>query len=156
MEKEPKKMGRPTHYSDELADIMCQIIESHPQSDENLCKMYSFFPAEVSTLWYWRNKHEYFKSAYLRAKELQIENRLENLVKECDDRDQDFREHGGRLYANNVRGNLMRAKMGFLQWHAACIDPEKYGSKKLEDKIDDVKHDLIDIKARVEKNRDRL
>ncbi len=147
--------GRPTLYTDDLADMMCQIIRTHHESDEDLCNLYDFFPP-YRTFCTWKDTYPHFQQAYKRAKDLQLEVCLDNLQKELDNESKDFTEFNNRLYANNGRSNRLRCKVGHLQWRAAVVNPEKYGNKKIEDKIDGLKDQVVDMLLNVEKSRDKL
>lgn len=141
-------MGRPTLYSDELADKMCQVISEHAESDEDLCKMYDFFPS-YRAFCNWLTKHPYMMQLYSRAKQTQVERRLDKIQTRIDDHSDDFvKDDNGRLYANNVKAQLLRINAGFNQWRAAKLLANVYGDKVVEDKVNDVRRDLDEMKLK--------
>ena len=60
-----KKMGRPTRYSHELAEKICDLIRSG-KSERQICAMKGM-PA-LQTLWVWKEKHPEFLEQSARAR----------------------------------------------------------------------------------------
>lgn len=147
--------GRPSFYTDELADRMCQVISKDGRAVGTMCKEIDWFPSK-DTFYEWLNTHAHFSDAYSRAKRAQAEIRLENVQELIDSGEQDFREHGGRLYNNNSFCVRLRTGAGFAQWRAAKLLGEVYGDKKVEEKFDELKEQVCDAILGVQRSRDKL
>ena len=156
MEKERHPGGRPTMYSEELvAELLDDIAHTHlPNVD--VCNSKDHYPA-VKTMYQWRTLNPEFADRYARAKQQQVEARVENLITETYDDSQDFKEVApGRYQCNNAYANRLRVRAGIIQWYAAKKDAANFGEKRLEDKMDSVREELRDMRNSVEKSRDKL
>ena len=60
-----KKMGRPTRYSHELAEKICDLIRSG-KSERQICAMKGM--PSIQTLWVWKEKHPEFLEQSARAR----------------------------------------------------------------------------------------
>jgi hypothetical protein len=108
-------------------------------------------------MYQWRTLNPEFAERYARAKKQQVEARVENLITETYDGEHDFKEVApGKYQCNNAYANRLRVRAGIIQWYAAKKDGEGYGDKKIEDKIDGLKDQVVDMLLNVEKSRDKL
>lgn len=64
--------GRPSIYTDELAELICGRVATHDWGIERLCNHYDDLPA-ASTVKDWRWRNERFSALYDRAKTAQLE-----------------------------------------------------------------------------------
>ncbi len=159
MPKEPKKNGRPLTYDPEIVKELLEDIAKSPLPNAAICASKPHYPP-VGTMYHWRSENrEGFSDAYARAKKVQVEALVDNLIAETYDDSNDFKEVApGKFQCNNAHANRLRVRAGILQWYAAKKEPEAYGDKKIEDKVDDVRRDLdeMKIKAAVRQKRDEL
>ena len=86
---EPKKMGRPTIYSEELADFICEKVATHGMSLKQICKMYPEMPNH-DTVFVWRWRYPDFSDRYLAAKRTQAELMYEDCIEIADDATNDW------------------------------------------------------------------
>ena len=61
------KLGRPSDYSQELADLICERIATHGVGLKKLCEMYEDIPEKI-TIRRWCIKDPQFRSQYARPK----------------------------------------------------------------------------------------
>lgn len=67
-----KRIGRPTDFSQELANAICEKIATTPRGLDFLCASEASFP-HASTVHRWLNADEVFRENYLRARERQAD-----------------------------------------------------------------------------------
>jgi len=63
---------RPSDYSDELADAICEAIATTARGLDFICDGNESFP-HASTVHRWLNVHDAFRESYLRARERQAD-----------------------------------------------------------------------------------
>jgi hypothetical protein len=119
------KKGRPSAYSDEIADKICAGI----MAGYGLRKICSAegFPA-ISTIFYWLlDKEHPFSEQYARAREVQAELLADELIELADD---DSRDVSGELQMpNGVAVQRSRLKVDTRKWVASKLLPKRYGDK---------------------------
>lgn len=137
--KENPKMGRPSAYSKQLIEDICEQIATTSKGLHKICRTNQNFPS-VTTLMRWlsdtENKEfDYFRELYARAKEIQAE----LFVEECIDIADDNREDNIPIY--DSEGNLLRnienrewvnrsrVMVDTRKWLAGKLKPKKYGDK---------------------------
>lgn len=111
------KMGRPTDYSDELADKICEEIGG----GSNLSKLGKLdeFPAR-GTMMRWLNEHPYFDDNYTRARE----NRADYRVDKLDEIGEDLRN-------GVIDHKTARVESDNIKWQAGKEKPKIYGDASL-------------------------
>lgn len=106
-----KKSGRPTLYSDELGDIICEQI-ANAVSLSTICKA-DDMPAE-RTVYKWRREIDVFMHNYARAREDQGDKLAEDILSIADDGTNDYMddlgEEAGAAYKLNGE-HLQRSKL---------------------------------------------
>jgi len=126
-------MGRPSTYSDEVADAICTQL-ADGQSLRQICEMEQM-PSRP-TVFKWLREHEPFLYRYRVAREEQAESLVDELI-HIADTEKDA----------HVARNRIHARM----WHAAKLLPSKYG--------DVVKHEhsgTVNLVGRLAAARDRV
>lgn len=128
-----KKMGRPTDYSDELADRVCSEIATTSRSLKKICADNPDFPGE-STLRAWLRIHEYFQEKYVKAKRDQADYMVEECLDIADDGTNDTitkTNKNGEEYevANSEWVQRSRLRVDTRKWYASKLAPKLYGEK---------------------------
>jgi hypothetical protein len=124
--------GRPTLYSNELADRMCDVIAQEGRGIGYLCDKYDFFPAKNS-VFKWLREQEYFRNKYADAKFLQCVPIFEDLLDISDDSSQDYFEDAkGFMRVDHEHINRSKLRVETRKWKLSVLQPKKYG-KQLED-----------------------
>ena len=132
-------MSRPTMYSIELAEKICETIATHTEGLPTLSKMYQWFPDELA-IRVWRFKHPEFASMYTQAKQFQAE-LLAEQVREI---------AAEKAYYIDAEGN-QRVDSGFIasqrlqadtvKWLASKLAPKIYGDRQTIEQTVTVKHE---------------
>lgn len=80
----PKRpRGRPSKFSQELADEICLIVSTSSIGIRRLCAQHPEFPDPV-TIYRWMLKNEEFRKQYARAKEFQCQLLFDEIVEIAD------------------------------------------------------------------------
>lgn len=130
-------MGRPTDYTEELADLVCDKL-ADGESMRTVCKPDDM--PDKSTVFRWIRKHEGFRDQYTRAKEESADSLVEEILDISDDATNDWMEinneegeiKGYKLNGENI--NRSRLRVDSRKWIASKLKPKKYG-EKIEQKI---------------------
>lgn len=128
--KEKKPVGRPSLYSQELADRVCQrIIEGY--SMRTVCKP-DDMPA-AATLFRWFREHPEFREQYARATEERTEAMSEDILDIADDGSNDLMtiQKGNQSYEieNKEVTNRSKLRVDTRKWLMSKMKPKKYGDK---------------------------
>ena len=108
---QPKKMGRPSGYSQEVADRICEHIAEGGFATD----LHRFGLPGTSTLSRWMNEREDFRDAYARARERRAETFAQQIV-EIADTEEDPQKARNRIEAR--------------KWLAMKLLPRVYGDKQ--------------------------
>ncbi len=125
--------GRPTKYTEEMAELICERVATHDMGLRRLTDMYDDMPDKV-TINIWRRKHEKFRSQYAQAKCEQLEFLTEDILEIADDSRNDWMETLGddKPLGYKVNGDhIQRAKLRVdtRKWLASKLAPKIYGDR---------------------------
>jgi hypothetical protein len=121
--------GRPSTYTSELAERICDLVASTPVSTTKLCEKYDWMP-HVTTLNLWRYKDvDGFSSKYLKAKSFQSELIVE-LIDNMHENISYYTDHEGNERIDAPSASLAIAQANNRKWVAARLAPRIYGDKK--------------------------
>lgn len=128
-DKAPKikrKMGRPSLYSPELADEICDAIAS---SELGLCHLVDKNPhwPDRANIFMWVRKHPDFRDKYYKAKEDQTEVCVEYMHEVMNEPHKIIDENTGYT---KIDVPMLRLKMDTMKWHASKLKPKKFGDSK--------------------------
>ena len=107
-----KKRGRPSNYSDALADQFCSLLPYLDGGIEKLCEQPGM--PKPTTVFEWISKHQYFADKYARAREIQAEVQAQRAISDA-------------LCAGDPQ--LGRLRFDARRWLASKLAPKKYGEK---------------------------
>ncbi|MCG7509353.1 terminase small subunit protein [Mesorhizobium retamae] len=125
-------MGRPTKYSQKMADLICdQITEG--RSLRSICRDEDM--PNTATVFRWLARHEDFAKLYAHARDAQADALVDEMIDIADDGSNDWMEQRGR--DGEVTGwkengeSLKRSalRLSTRQWIAEKLKPKKYGNK---------------------------
>jgi hypothetical protein len=130
IDKTKKKVGRPTDYNQELANLICERVATHEIGLKRLCAMYDDMPAKI-TINQWRNKYPEFATQYAQAKISQIETLVDEIIDIADDSTQDeiINDQGTRV-CNSEFIARSRLRIDTRKWLASKLVPRLYGDKE--------------------------
>ena len=132
MEQEPKSAGRPSSFTQEIADAMLARL-SVGESLRSICEE-DGFPSKVTVL-HWLSANIEFRTQYSHAKELAAEAIAEELFEISDDGRNDWMQRlafKGALPSWEPCGehiNRSRLRVDTRKWYLSKIMPKKYGDK---------------------------
>lgn len=130
-----RKLGRPSDYSQELADLICERIATHGVGLQRLCDMYNDIP-EKSTIRRWCLKYPQFRTQYAQAKSLQIETLVDEIIDIADDSAQDsIFNNQGQEVCNSEFIARSRLRIDTRKWLASKLVPKVYGLNPVDTPI---------------------
>ena len=143
--------GRPTTYTPELANYVCNMIGTNACGLNKLTKMYEEFP-DKSTIYAWIRAHSEFSNQYLEARRLQALVLADSMLDIADEIPV-FEDDKGIERIDS--GMLGRAKIDFevLKWHASKMAPKIFGDKQQVEQVttenDELKKELAELRAKL-------
>lgn len=127
-----KKNGRPSKYSIELADQICEAISSSSKGLHAICKDSDLFPSP-STIYLWLSDHKDFLDKYTRAREEQADLLADEIIQIADDGTNDYMTIIKGDIEYNVEDrevtNRSKLRVDARKWKASKLAPKKYGDK---------------------------
>ena len=125
-------MGRPSDYSPEIADIICERIADGVSLRE-ICRT-EVMPSKAA-VFRWLAAHADFRDQYARAREAQADALADELLDIADDGDNDWMERKGEdgqslgWRENGEAIQRSRLRVDTRKWIASKLKPKKYGDK---------------------------
>ena len=130
-EQSTKKMGRPSVFTDQLADELCaqlsegRSLRSICETDEMPCK---------STVFSWLRTNEEFRRQYEIAKQEAADSMADEILDIADDGTNDYMEKltegQAPSYAyNGEHVQRSRLRVDSRKWIASKLKPKKYGDR---------------------------
>jgi len=128
-----KKTGRPSKYTKKVAEKVCDLVAADPRNTMRSIAERKGMPTE-RTLFRWLDKHEEFRQQYARAKEIQAEHLVEEMLSIADDGSLDVElrtNRQGEEYEAERPDIVSRSKLMLdtRKWLAGKLKPKKYGDK---------------------------
>lgn len=124
--------GRPTSYTPEIADEICEAIASSELGLVHLCAQNPHWPNR-SCIFKWRAKYQEFGDKYRAAKRKQTHVCIE-YMQELMNEDHFYID--SQTGEKRVDVPLLRLKLDHFKWHAAKLEPRDYGDSKQIEAID--------------------
>lgn len=128
------KAGRPSVYTDEMADTICERI-ADGESLRSICQGEDM-PAKSTVFgWLADPAHEEFRTKYALAREAQTEALVDEMTEIADDGTNDWmelRDSDGAAIGWKENGEALRRsalRISTRQWIAEKLKPKKYGNK---------------------------
>lgn len=123
------KIGRPTDYNEEIANIICDRVATHACGLKKICKMYDDLP-HPDTINLWRHKHPEFSVQYALAKLRQADLLAEECLDIADDdsKDKIIDETTGNEVCNTEFIARSRLRIDTRKWLASKLLPKQYGA----------------------------
>lgn len=121
-------MGRPTVYTEELAERICELIASTDEGLFHICEENEDLP-DPTTVYQWRRKYPEFSQRYLLSKQLQGEMFAEGTMRLAKQKATYFDTEGNeRVDSGHVAWQKLNVNV--RQWHASKLAPKVYGEQK--------------------------
>jgi hypothetical protein len=139
-EKKDIKAGRPSKFTQEIADTICEEIATSSKSLKTICEKEGM-PA-VRTVLHWLSEGEktgatedlkLFLHSYTRARDAQADFLAEEILEIADDGSNDFMTitKGDKTYEveNKEVTNRSRLRVDARKWIASKLKPKKYSER---------------------------
>ncbi len=132
--KTKRKVGRPTKYSFELAQKICDRIASQEYGLHTICKEDGFPGFSTVFKWLCEKDKQEFVDMYTRARQMQAELLKDNMIAISDDSRQDteirFTPSGEAYEVENKEWtNRVRLRLDTRKFIASKLHPRVYGQK---------------------------
>ena len=122
--------GRPSIYSQELADTICERL-ADGESLRSICR--SDDMPGTTTVVRWLTDKETFRAQYAKARELQADALFDEMLDISDEASNDWMEkHDKENVGYSLNGEHIqrsRLRVDTRKWIAARLAPKKYGDK---------------------------
>lgn len=131
--KVPIKMGRPTKYTTETVDKVCEQIAKSNKGLHFILKSNPSFPS-FSTFFKWLNNKEYsyLRDKYARAREIQAEFLADEIIEiadTCREGKKTVQKKDGTEITTGDMIERSRLMVDARKWKAAKLAPNKFGDK---------------------------
>jgi hypothetical protein len=122
-----RKNGRPSGFTPELADKLCEQIASG-KSNREACKTLSI---TNSAMYSWLQKNREFQEQYAHAREMQADLLFGEIIAIADELEIEATYRGGTVKLDVSAAAVARARLRIdaRKWMAAKLAPKKYGDK---------------------------
>lgn len=128
MDKTTSAKGRPTKYTNILAEEICTAIASSSKGIKVLCQEHPNWPNK-DTIFTWLKDNKDFSDRYARAKQAQIECVVDELLDIADDVSNDqLIDSEGQPHFNSQAVQRARLRIDTRKWLACKLVPKVYGS----------------------------
>lgn len=145
--------GRPTVYTQELANDICDKIASNSLGLRKLCAENPDWPNR-DTIFTWLKSNGDFFDQYARAKRCQIETFIDEILEIADDASNDVDENSqGEPTCNTEFIARSRLRIDTRKWLASKLVPKVYGNKVGENQFDlnaRLREELLELRARLD------
>lgn len=148
--------GRPSIYTEELANKICEVVATHDIGLKKLCEMYDWMP-DLKTILLWRRNKEQFFLLYSKAKQEQGELYAESTIEIANEKPT-YRDAEGNERVDAGHVAWQKLNVNTRQWHASKLAPKIYGDQKqieeLKNNADLLKAEVMTLRAQLdEKNK---
>lgn len=127
-ETRTEKRGRPTAYTDKIADEICRRL-AEGESLNKICADKHIPPRSTVLTWVLSKKHD-FSDRYLRAREVQAWTMADEIVDIADDGSLDKVElESGQVSVNHEHINRSRLRVDTRKWLLARLLQKHFGDR---------------------------
>jgi len=117
--------GRPTKFTNELAEQICETIATTNKSLRIVC---AEFDISTVTLLKWLNENEQFSIQYTRAKQLQADHLVDEIIEIADETSNDTIQTEKGEIPNSEWIKRSQVRIDARKWIASKLLPKKYGT----------------------------
>ena len=146
--------GRPSIYTPELAELICERVATHGTGIRNICNKYDDMPSP-DTIFKWRHKYEEFSERYLNARTKQSHILFETSLDDVEDIREYFYQDI-KTGATCVDAGLVAAQRAIANQKtklASKISPRDYGDKQIIEQTtsenESLKSELAELRAKL-------
>lgn len=124
------KGGRPSLYTPEIAASICARI-AEGESVRTIC-LSEDMPS-IGTIFNWLADKKEFLTQYTRAREMQADKYVEEIIQIADDGTNDTYEIEGNAVTNHDVIARSRLRVDARKWYASKLAPKKYSDKVIQE-----------------------
>jgi hypothetical protein len=125
------KGGRPTIFTQELADRICDEIMKSEKGIFALSESLDWFPAP-SSIYLWLDQYPKFSECYTRSKQAQSDRMAESCLVIADDSSGDTIETSKGVVENREFTSRSKLRVETRMWLMERLSPKKYGKLSQE------------------------
>lgn len=118
--------GRPSKYTPELAQEICDTIACSTLSLKELADSHDHWP-DCASIWKWRHTNLEFRAMYANAKRNQVEVSIDFMQEMMNEPHKYFDPETGR---ERLDVPMLRVKIDAIKWKAGKLLPKDYGDMK--------------------------
>lgn len=144
--------GRPTKFTQEIADEICRAVSTNPVGYDTILKLYPHLPTK-GVVSEWRLKHKQFGADYLLAKSFQSQIMVEEIDEILPHEIRTYFDEKGNERIDAPSASLAIAKANNRKWTAARLAPRVYGDQKT---VEEVTSENIALKEEMKRLREEL
>lgn len=133
------KTGRPEMYTPELGARICELIATHSCGLRKLTMQYPELP-DTETIYRWVMRYPDFCNSYKKARELQQEVHVNEMVEIANDDSNDMIQNDKGWVGNPTAVSRAKLKIDTLKWQAARLAPTVYGDR-IQQEVTITKHE---------------
>jgi hypothetical protein len=120
--------GRPTVYTQELADAICARL-AQGETLKSICRN-DGMPDDATVRTWALNDYQGFYPRYACARQLGLDAMADQLLEIADDGTKDFKlDSHGNLIADHEHINRSRLRVDTRKWYLSKLAPKRYGEK---------------------------
>lgn len=128
--KEKRPVGRPSDYSPEMADRICELVATSTRGTKTLTQLNDWMPTDT-TIYKWRYRHPEFAGKYAEAKARQADLLAEEIIEIADDGLNDtYVDDQGNVKVDTDIVQRSRLRIDTRKWIACKLLPKVYGQVK--------------------------
>ena len=150
--------GRPSIYTEELADRICDAVATHPWGIKRLCAHFDWMPT-FTTIYQWRWKRPEFSQQFTKAKIAQAELYAEDCIDIADDSGFDAHiNEKGEAVCDSEAINRARLRVDARKWMSSKLLPRLYGEQGRQEKSDtdsSLRDELLSICEELRKKNEK-
>ena len=123
-------MARPTDYTEELADKICEEILNNTYGLHTICSADGM--PDASTVFRWINKYPEFCDKYARAREIQAELLADEIISIADTTIEGTKTKVTDRGTEIITGDMIehrRLQVDARKWKASKLYPKRFGDK---------------------------
>lgn len=122
------KTGRPDTYDPKVATRICELIATNSAGIKTICKQNPDIPG-YDAIYGWILRHPEFAEQYKKARELQQEVHVNEMLEIANDESNDMIQTEKGWVGNPTSIARAKLKIDTLKWHASKLAPKVYGDK---------------------------
>ena len=123
------KIGAPTTFTQETADLICMMLSEGMSLRQILRADTTGRLPHQSTVYDWLIRHPSFAEQYARAREEQADTNADEILQIADEMPPEYTDEKGRTMIDMTYLAWQKQRIEARKWTAMKLKPKKYGEK---------------------------